>query len=145
MFWMRWVAAAHAAHGGTAHRSQAAVNNSCSSDIKRARTPQVSGDSRTLEKLFDGLSNTWRDSHMWLYPILRGHADQPNKLTLRFPKVREQNPLPALCPPSARHGQSCTGPRASRRTCFVFSVSLFRARFAGFGCCSFSPSFLGAE
>lgn len=39
------------------------------------------GDERTLEKLFDGSNNTWKDSHMWLYPFVKG---RPNRLRLRF-------------------------------------------------------------
>ena len=39
------------------------------------------GDERTLEKLFDGTNNTWKDSHMWLYPFVDG---RPNRLRLKF-------------------------------------------------------------
>ena len=38
-------------------------------------------DERTLEKLFDGTNNTWKDSHMWLYPFVNG---RPNILRLKF-------------------------------------------------------------
>ena len=41
----------------------------------------MQGDERTLEKLFDGTNNTWKDSHMWLYPFVNG---RPNKLRLKF-------------------------------------------------------------
>ena len=41
----------------------------------------LQGDERTLEKLFDGTSNTWKDSHMWLYPYVSG---RPNRLRLKF-------------------------------------------------------------
>ena len=41
----------------------------------------MQGDERTLEKLFDGTNNTWKDSHMWLYPFVNGRA---NRLRLKF-------------------------------------------------------------
>jgi hypothetical protein len=39
-------------------------------------------DVRVLDKLFDGVTNTWKDSHLWLYPQFEG---RPNRLRLRFP------------------------------------------------------------
>ena len=38
---------------------------------------------RTLDKLFDGTNNTWKDSHLWLFPFI---PSQPNAIRIRFPQ-----------------------------------------------------------
>ena len=43
--------------------------------------PEVSNDERVLDKLFDATNNTWKDTHMWLYPFVQG---RPNRLRLKF-------------------------------------------------------------
>ena len=42
---------------------------------------EVSNDERVLDKLFDATNNTWKDTHMWLYPFVQG---RPNRLRLKF-------------------------------------------------------------
>lgn len=43
-------------------------------------------DIRTLDKLYDGVNNTWDDSHMWLAPYSPHHAQigNPNLIFLYF-------------------------------------------------------------
>lgn len=40
-----------------------------------------SRDIRTLDKLYDGVNNSWKDSHMWLAPYSPG---KPNLIFIYF-------------------------------------------------------------
>eukprot|EP00001_Collodictyon_triciliatum_P026811 04884_6 len=51
--------------------------------------PELSGDVRTLDKLFDGVYDTYNDEHMWLTPysldkdvILYVHFNEPTVISM---------------------------------------------------------------
>ncbi|KAK1938065.1 MAP3K epsilon protein kinase 1 [Phytophthora citrophthora] len=50
-------------------------------DINILKEPGAAQDVRTLEKLYDGVNNTYDDRHMWLAPHTPPH---PNKLVIFF-------------------------------------------------------------
>ncbi|KAG7391350.1 hypothetical protein PHYBOEH_006750 [Phytophthora boehmeriae] len=50
-------------------------------DINILKEPNASHDVRTLDKLYDGVNNTYDDRHMWLAPHT---PTQPNKLVIFF-------------------------------------------------------------
>ncbi|EEY56508.1 uncharacterized protein PITG_10046 [Phytophthora infestans T30-4] len=50
-------------------------------DINVLKEPGATHDVRTLDKLYDGVNNTYDDRHMWLAPHTPSH---PNKLVLFF-------------------------------------------------------------
>lgn len=50
-------------------------------DINILKEPGASHDVRTLDKLYDGVNNTYDDRHMWLAPFT---PSQSNKLVLFF-------------------------------------------------------------
>ncbi|KAG7390008.1 hypothetical protein PHYPSEUDO_008970 [Phytophthora pseudosyringae] len=50
-------------------------------DINILKEPGATHDVRTLEKLYDGVNNTYDDRHMWLAPHTPSH---PNKLVVFF-------------------------------------------------------------
>ncbi|KAL3662920.1 hypothetical protein V7S43_011867 [Phytophthora oleae] len=50
-------------------------------DINILKEPGVAQDVRTLDKLYDGVNNTYDDRHMWLAPHTPSH---PNKLVVFF-------------------------------------------------------------
>ncbi|POM60835.1 hypothetical protein PHPALM_30255 [Phytophthora palmivora] len=50
-------------------------------DINILKEPGASQDVRTLDKLYDGVNNTYDDRHMWLAPHTPSH---PNKLVIFF-------------------------------------------------------------
>ncbi|KAG1708641.1 hypothetical protein DVH05_022270 [Phytophthora capsici] len=50
-------------------------------DINILKEPGTTQDVRTLEKLYDGVNNTYDDRHMWLAPHTPSH---PNKLVIFF-------------------------------------------------------------
>lgn len=45
-------------------------------DINVLKRPDEPLDIRTLDKLYDGVNNTYKDSHMWLAPFVPGRANE---------------------------------------------------------------------